>query len=53
MTEGPLVLLIEDDPAMRRFLRAALGTQIFSEVRGQRLPLQVASMPFVPNTYKR
>jgi aminomethyltransferase len=32
---------------------AALGTQIFAEVRGQRLPLQVASMPFVPNTYKR
>ncbi len=29
MTEGPLVLLIEDDPAMRRFLRAALGTHDF------------------------
>ena len=33
--------------------RAALGTQVFAEVRGQRLPLQVAPMPFVPNTYKR
>jgi len=33
--------------------RSALGTQIFAEVRGQRLPLQVAAMPFVPNTYKR
>jgi len=32
---------------------AANGTQIFAEVRGQRLPLQVAAMPFVPNTYKR
>ena len=32
---------------------AANGTQVFAEVRGQRLPLQVASMPFVPNTYKR
>jgi aminomethyltransferase len=32
---------------------AALGTQIFAEVRGQRLPLKVAAMPFVPNTYKR
>ncbi|MGP9811619.1 glycine cleavage system aminomethyltransferase GcvT [Rhodopseudomonas sp. NSM] len=32
---------------------ATLGTQIFAEVRGQRLPLRVASMPFVPNTYKR
>ena len=29
MTEGPLVLLIEDEPAMRRFLRAALGTHAF------------------------
>jgi aminomethyltransferase len=32
---------------------AATGTQIFAEVRGQRLPLLVAAMPFVPNTYKR
>jgi two-component system KDP operon response regulator KdpE len=29
LTEGPLVLLIEDEPAMRRFLRAALGTHDF------------------------
>jgi aminomethyltransferase len=29
------------------------GTQVFAEVRGQRLPLQVAPMPFVRNTYKR
>jgi len=33
--------------------RAAVGTAVFAEVRGQRLPLQVAAMPFVPNTYKR
>ena len=32
---------------------AVSGTQVFAEVRGQRLPLQVAAMPFVPNTYKR
>ena len=32
---------------------AALGTKVFAEVRGQRLPLRVAPMPFVPNTYKR
>jgi aminomethyltransferase len=32
---------------------AANGTAIYAEVRGQRLPLQVAPMPFVPNTYKR
>jgi aminomethyltransferase len=29
------------------------GTQLFAEVRGQRLPLRVAPMPFIPNTYKR
>jgi aminomethyltransferase len=32
---------------------AGAGTQIFAEVRGQRLPLKVAATPFVPNTYKR
>jgi aminomethyltransferase len=26
---------------------------VFAELRGQRLPLRVAAMPFVPNTYKR
>ena len=32
---------------------AATGTGLFADVRGHRLPLQVASMPFVKNTYKR
>jgi aminomethyltransferase len=32
---------------------AAIGTTVFAEVRGQRLPLAVAATPFVPNTYKR
>jgi glycine cleavage system T protein (aminomethyltransferase) len=32
---------------------AAPATSVFAEVRGQRLPLKVAAMPFVPNTYKR
>jgi aminomethyltransferase len=32
---------------------AALGGTVFAELRGQRLPLRVSSMPFVPNTYKR
>jgi aminomethyltransferase len=31
----------------------AIGGLIFAELRGQRLPLRVAAMPFVPNTYKR
>ena len=32
---------------------AAIGGLVFAELRGQRLPLRVAAMPFVPNTYKR
>src|SRR5579871_5849776 len=32
---------------------AAPDTTVFAEVRGQRLPLRVAPMPFVANTYKR
>jgi aminomethyltransferase len=33
--------------------RAALGGTVYAEVRGQRLPLAISPMPFVPNTYKR
>jgi aminomethyltransferase len=32
---------------------AAAGELVFAELRGQRLPLRVAAMPFIPNTYKR
>lgn len=32
---------------------AAIGTPVFAELRGQRLPLRVAATPFVANTYKR
>jgi aminomethyltransferase len=32
---------------------ASAGTQVFAEVRGQRMPLKIAPTPFVPNTYKR
>lgn len=32
---------------------SSVGTQIFADVRGQRMPLRVAATPFVPNTYKR
>lgn len=32
---------------------SAVDTRLFAEVRGQRLPLTVAAMPFVKNTYKR
>jgi glycine cleavage system T protein (aminomethyltransferase) len=32
---------------------SSLGTTVFAEVRGQRLPLRVSATPFVANTYKR
>jgi aminomethyltransferase len=32
---------------------AANGTKLFGEVRGKRMPVTVASMPFLPNTFKR
>ena len=33
--------------------QAISGGTVFAELRGARLPLRVAPMPFVPNTYKR
>ncbi len=33
--------------------RSAAGELVFAEVRGQRLPMRVVPLPFVPNTYKR
>jgi glycine cleavage system T protein (aminomethyltransferase) len=32
---------------------SAPGSLVFAELRGQRLPLRVTPLPFVPNTYKR
>jgi aminomethyltransferase len=32
---------------------ATLGTRLFAEVRGQRLPVTVSELPFVPMHYKR
>jgi aminomethyltransferase len=32
---------------------SAVGGLVFAELRGARLPLRVAPLPFVPNTYKR
>jgi len=33
--------------------QAALGTTVFAELRGQRLPLRVCALPFIPASYKR
>lgn len=43
-------------PVAMGYLPASLsteGTVVFADVRGQRLPLRVSAMPFVPNGYKR
>jgi aminomethyltransferase len=32
---------------------SAAGNLVFAELRGQRLPMRVVPLPFVPNTYKR
>jgi aminomethyltransferase len=33
--------------------QATPGGLVFAQLRGQRLPLRISPMPFVPNTYKR
>jgi aminomethyltransferase len=43
-------------PVAMGYLPASLkapGGLVFAELRGQRLPLRVTPMPFVPNTYRR
>jgi aminomethyltransferase len=43
-------------PVAMGYLPAAhstVGNVVFAELRGQRLPLRVVPLPFVPNTYKR
>jgi aminomethyltransferase len=43
-------------PVAMGYLRSShtgSGSTVFAELRGQRLPLRVCPMPFVPNTYKR
>ena len=32
---------------------ATTGTTVFAELRGQRLPMRITSLPFVPHSYKR
>jgi aminomethyltransferase len=32
---------------------ATVGTQVFGELRGSRLPLNVVKMPFIPANFKR
>ena len=51
-TLGPTV----NQPVAMAYLplsHAAAGTEVFAEVRGKRLPMTVAAMPFTPNRYYR
>jgi aminomethyltransferase len=32
---------------------SAPGTRVFAEVRGNRVPVEVTALPFVPHRYKR
>ncbi|WP_025733771.1 glycine cleavage system aminomethyltransferase GcvT [Carnimonas nigrificans] len=45
---GKPIMMAYVDPG-----EAALGTQLFAEVRGKRLPVQVSQMPFVTTHYYR
>jgi aminomethyltransferase len=51
-TLGPTV----NQPVAMAYLPAshtAAGTEVFAEVRGKRLPMRVAAMPFAPHRYHR
>jgi aminomethyltransferase len=51
-TLGPTV----NQPVAMAYLPAthtAAGTEVFAEVRGKRLPMKVAAMPFAPHRYHR
>ena len=51
-TVGPTV----KQPIAMGWLEAALaaaGTEVFAEVRGKRVPMRVAAMPFAPHRYHR
>ena len=51
-TLGPTV----NQPVAMAYLplsHAAVGTEVFAEVRGKRLPMTVSAMPFTPNRYHR
>lgn len=51
-TAGPTV----EKPVSMAYIQAeyaAIGTEIFAEVRGKKLPMVVAKMPFVPQRYYR
>ncbi len=51
-TLGPTV----NQPVAMGYLpasHAVVGTEVFAEVRGKRLPMKVAAMPFAPHRYHR
>jgi aminomethyltransferase len=55
VTSGTLAPTV-DRPVAMAYLRAdhaAAGTAVFAEVRGRRVPMTVAAMPFAPHRYQR
>jgi aminomethyltransferase len=51
-TLGPTV----NQPVAMAYLplnHAAAGAEVYAEVRGKRLPMRIAPMPFAPHHYKR
>ncbi|MGB7316864.1 MAG: glycine cleavage system aminomethyltransferase GcvT [Planktotalea sp.] len=55
ITSGGFGPTVEGPVAMGyvRADQAALGTRVFGELRGKRLPLSVAKLPFTPANFKR
>ncbi|MCO5977869.1 glycine cleavage system aminomethyltransferase GcvT [Ideonella oryzae] len=55
VTSGTLGPTINTPVAMAYLpmTHATVGTEVFAEVRGKRLPMTVATMPFTPNRYYR
>ena len=53
---APFVYERQGKPVAMAYLptaHAAVGTPVFAEVRGKRLPMTVTAMPFTPNRYYR
>jgi aminomethyltransferase len=55
VTSGTLAPTVNQPIAMAYLptAYAAVGTQVFAEVRGKKLPMAVAAMPFNPTRYYR
>jgi aminomethyltransferase len=55
VTSGTLAPTVNQPIAMAYLAanHAAAGHEVYAEVRGKRLPMRVAPMPFAPHRYHR